>query len=88
MLAILNSAAVNTGVHMSFCIIVFFYFFTLISEEGFLSLLAILWNSAFKWVLQMVPKAQDGGCNSAGAAERNYPMSKVKSSSCALLEQL
>ena len=30
--------------------IVFLYFFALIAEEGFLSLLAILWNSAFKWV--------------------------------------
>ena len=30
--------------------IVFLYYFALISEEGFLSLLAILWNSVFKWV--------------------------------------
>ena len=30
--------------------IVFLYFFALITEEGFLSLCAILWNSAFKWV--------------------------------------
>ena len=30
--------------------IVFFYFFALITEKGFLSLLAILWNSAFKWM--------------------------------------
>ena len=30
--------------------IVFLYFFALITEESFLSLLAILWNSAFKWV--------------------------------------
>ena len=30
--------------------IVFLYFFALITVEGFLSLLAILWNSAFKWV--------------------------------------
>ena len=30
--------------------IVFLYFFALIPEKGFLSLLAILWNSAFKWV--------------------------------------
>ena len=34
--------------------IVFLYFFALITEEGFLiaflSLLAILWSSAFKWV--------------------------------------
>ena len=29
--------------------IVFLYFFALITEEG-LSLLAILWNSSFKWV--------------------------------------
>ena len=31
--------------------IVFLYFFALITEEGFLflSLLVILWNSAFKW---------------------------------------
>ena len=30
--------------------IVFLYFFALIAEEGFfLSLLALLWNSAFKW---------------------------------------
>ena len=29
--------------------VVFLYFFALIAEEG-LSLLAILWNSAFKWV--------------------------------------
>ena len=28
--------------------IVFLYFFALIAEEGFLSLLAILWNSAFR----------------------------------------
>ena len=28
---------------------VFLYLFALIAEEGFLSLLAILWNSAFKW---------------------------------------
>ena len=30
--------------------VVYLYFFALISEEAFLSLLAILWNSAFKWV--------------------------------------
>ena len=30
--------------------IVFPYFFALIPEEGFLPLLAILWNSAFRWV--------------------------------------
>ena len=30
--------------------IVSLYFFALITEEDFLSLLAILWNSAFKWV--------------------------------------
>ena len=30
--------------------IVFLYFFALITEESFLHLLAILWNSAFKWV--------------------------------------
>ena len=30
--------------------IIFLYFFTLITEEGFLIFLAILWNSAFKWV--------------------------------------
>ena len=30
--------------------IVFLYFFALIPEEGFLPLLAILWNSAFRWV--------------------------------------
>ena len=30
--------------------IVFLYFFALITEEGFLSLLAILRNSAFRWV--------------------------------------
>ena len=30
--------------------IVFLYYFALSTEEGFLSLLAILWNSAFKWV--------------------------------------
>ena len=29
--------------------IVFLYFFALIAEKAFLSLLAILWNSAFKW---------------------------------------
>ena len=28
---------------------VFLYFFALIAEEGFLSLFAILWNSAFRW---------------------------------------
>ena len=32
-----------------FSFVVFLYFFALISEEGFLSLLAILQNSAFKW---------------------------------------
>ena len=36
--------------------IVFLFFFALIPEEGFLSLLAILWNSAFKWVyLSFIP---------------------------------
>ena len=31
--------------------IVFLYFFALITEDrAFLSLLALLWNSAFKWV--------------------------------------
>ena len=30
--------------------IVFLYSFTMIAEEGFLSLLAILWNPAFKWI--------------------------------------
>ena len=30
--------------------IVFLYFFAPITKEGFLSLPAILWNSAFKWV--------------------------------------
>ena len=36
--------------------VVFLYFFALIAEEGFLSLLAILWNSAFKWVyLSFIP---------------------------------
>jgi len=30
--------------------VVFLYFFALITEEGFLSVLAILWNYAFKWV--------------------------------------
>ena len=30
--------------------IVFLYFFALITEEYFLSLLAILWNSAFRWI--------------------------------------
>ena len=36
--------------------IVFLYFFALIAEEGFLSLLAILWNSTFKWVyLSFIP---------------------------------
>ena len=30
--------------------VVFLYFFALITEEGFLFLLAILWNSALKWV--------------------------------------
>ena len=30
--------------------IAFLYFFALISEEGFLISLAVLWNSAFKWV--------------------------------------
>ena len=30
--------------------IVFLYFFALITEKAFLSVLAILWNSAFKWV--------------------------------------
>ena len=29
---------------------VFLYFFAVITEKAFLSLLAILWNSAFKWV--------------------------------------
>ena len=36
--------------------IVFLYFLALIAEEGFLiSLLAILWNSAFKWVYFSFP---------------------------------
>ena len=30
--------------------LVFFFFFALITEETFLSLLAILWNSTFKWL--------------------------------------
>ena len=30
--------------------IVFLYFFTLITEEVFFSLCAILWNSAFRWI--------------------------------------
>ena len=30
--------------------IVFLYFFALVLRKAFLSLLAILWNSAFKWV--------------------------------------
>ena len=30
--------------------IVFLYFFALIAEEGFLFLLAILWNSALRWI--------------------------------------
>ena len=30
--------------------ILFLYFFALITEKAFLSFLAILWNSAFKWV--------------------------------------
>ena len=30
--------------------VVFLYFFALITKEGFFYLLAILWNSAFKWV--------------------------------------
>ena len=30
--------------------IVFLYFFALITEEGFLISLSILWNSAYKWV--------------------------------------
>ena len=30
--------------------VVFLYFFALITEEGFLTLLAILWNSTFKLV--------------------------------------
>ena len=29
--------------------IVFLYFFTLITEEGFLISPSVLWNSAFKW---------------------------------------
>ena len=29
--------------------VVFLYFFALITQEGFLSRLVILWNSAFKW---------------------------------------
>ena len=30
--------------------IVYLYFFALIAEEDFFILLAVLWNSAFKWV--------------------------------------
>ena len=30
--------------------VVFLYFFALITRKSFLSLLAVLWNSAFKWV--------------------------------------
>ena len=47
--------------------VVFLYFFSLIIEEGFLSLLAILWNSAFKWYIfidlenkLMVARGKDG----------------------------
>ena len=29
---------------------VFLYFFALVTEEVFLSLLGILWNSAFRWI--------------------------------------
>ena len=35
--------------------IVFLYFFAFIAEEGFLALLAILWNSVFKWVYLSFP---------------------------------
>ena len=35
--------------------IVFLYFFALILRKAFLSLLAILWNSAFKWVVSFSP---------------------------------
>ena len=35
--------------------IVFLYFFALITEKGFLSFLAILWNSAWKWVYLFFP---------------------------------
>ena len=42
--------------------IVFPCFFALITEEGFLSLLAIVWNSAFKWDLGSITmnKASEG----------------------------
>ena len=35
--------------------VVFLYFFALITVKAFLSLLAILWNSAFKWVYLSFP---------------------------------
>ena len=35
--------------------IVFLYLFALVTEEDFLSLLAIPWNSAFKWVFFFPP---------------------------------
>ena len=46
-LGISNSLEEISGLSHS---VVFLYFFALITEEGFLSLLAILWNSAFKWL--------------------------------------
>ena len=74
-------------------------------RKAFLSLLAILWNSAFKWDSFLFSFAFcfsslhsylcTGGLRGAtphsrsgGAAVRRYPSSKVRSSSCALLEQL
>ena len=70
-------------------------------RKAFLSLLAILWNSAFKWAyLSFSPLLSASllftaicgekatPCPRWGAvAKRSYPMSKVRSSSCALLEQ-
>ena len=46
-LAILNFLEEITSLSHS---IVFLYFFSFITDEGFLSLLAILCNSAFKWI--------------------------------------
>ena len=45
-------------------------------RKAFLSLLAILWNSAFKWVYLST------GAEAAGVAERSYCTSKVRSGSC------
>ena len=71
-------------------------------RKAFLSLLPILWNSAFNWVYLFfspllfasllftdICGKKATPCPRSGAvAERSYPMFEVRSSGCTLLEQL